>query len=75
MTEHDLRYNLLHPQHPPTDYRAYGTGNCSHWFAGYGLKGEILRLREVRRRDISPLEQLRLRPDEGRPIHLWRDKG
>ncbi|MCQ4346914.1 META domain-containing protein [Pseudomonas stutzeri] len=82
------------------DDRAYGTGGCNHWFAGYGLEGEVLRfsqigstrracsprlmeqeqrffdaLGKVRRWDVSPLEQLRLWPDEGKPIRLWPDEG
>lgn len=82
------------------DDRAYGTGGCNHWFAGYGLEGEILRfsqvgstrkacspslmeqearffsaLEQVRRWDTSPLDQLRLWPDEGKPIRLWPDEG
>lgn len=82
------------------DDRAYGTGGCNHWFAGYGLEGEILRfsqvgstrkacspslmeqeqrffdaLEQVRRWDVSPLDQLRLWPDEGKPIRLWPDEG
>ena len=32
-------------------------------------------LGQVRHRDISPLDQLRLWPDECRPIRLWRDEG
>lgn len=82
------------------DDRAYGTGGCNHWFAGYGLEGEVLRfsqigstrkacspslmeqetrffraLGEVRRWDVSPLDQLRLWPAAGKPIRLWPDEG
>ncbi len=77
------------------DGRAYGTGGCNHWFAGYGVEGEILRfsqigstrracspalmaqearffaaLDHVHRWDVSPLDELRLWPAEGRPMRL-----
>lgn len=29
------------------DGRAYGTGGCNHWFAGYGIEGEILRFSKI----------------------------
>ena len=82
------------------DDRAYGTGGCNHWFAGYGIEGEILRfsqvgstrkacaprlmeqeaeffraLEQVRRWDLSPLEQLRLWPEQGKPIRLSPEQG
>ncbi|MBV2131550.1 META domain-containing protein [Pseudomonas sp. MAP12] len=82
------------------DDRAYGTGGCNHWFAGYGVEGEILRfsqigstrkacapalmeqearffqaLEHVRRWDLSPLEQLRLWPEQGKPIRLQPEQG
>jgi heat shock protein HslJ len=82
------------------DGRAYGTGGCNHWFAGYGIEGEILRfsqvgstrracapalmeqeqrffdsLRQVRRWDYSPLGELRLWPEQGKPIRLLPDEG
>lgn len=82
------------------DDRAYGTGGCNHWFAGYGIEGEILRfsrvgstrrlcspelmeqeqrffdsLRQVRRWDLSPLGELRLWPEEGKPLRLQPDQG
>lgn len=82
------------------DDRAYGTGGCNHWFAGYGVEGEILRfsqigstrkacspalmeqearffqaLQRVRRWGVSPLDQLQLWPDEGKPIRLLPEAG
>ena len=82
------------------DDRAYGTGGCNHWFAGYGIEGEILRfsqvgstrrlcepevmeqeqrffdsLRQVRRWDLSPLDELRLWPEQGKPIRLKVEQG
>jgi len=82
------------------DGRAYGTGGCNHWFAGYGIEGQILRfsqvgstrrlcapalmeqerrffvaLGQVRRWDISALDELRLWPEQGRPIRLLPDEG
>lgn len=81
------------------DDRAYGTGGCNHWFAGYGLEGRVLRfskvgstrrlcapelmeqearffaaLQQVRRWDVSPLEQLRLWPEQGKPIRLQAEE-
>ncbi|MOA33206.1 META domain protein [compost metagenome] len=32
-------------------------------------------LQQVRRWDVSPLEQLRLWPEQGKPIRLWPDEG
>ena len=83
-----------------TDDRAYGTGGCNHWFAGYGVEGEILRfsrvgstrrqctpalmeqearffqaLQHVRRWDHSPLEELRLWPEQVKPIRLRPEEG
>lgn len=83
-----------------TDDRAYGTGGCNHWFAGYGVEGEILRfsqvgstrrlcepevmeqeqrffdsLRQVRRWDMSPLDELRLWSEQGKPIRLKVEQG
>ncbi|MFW9606549.1 MAG: META domain-containing protein [Pseudomonas sp.] len=77
------------------DGRVYGTGGCNHWFAGYGIEGEILRfsrigstkraceaavmqheqqffdaLGHVRRWDFSPSGELRLWPEQGKPIRL-----
>ena len=82
------------------DDRAYGTGGCNHWFAGYGLEGPVLRfskvgstrrlcsaelmeqesrffeaLQQVRRWDVSPLEQLRLWPEQGKPMRLQLEEG
>lgn len=82
------------------DDRAYGTGGCNHWFAGFGIEGQVLRfsqvgstrracspalleqearffqaLERVRRWDLSPLDQPRLWPDEGKPIRLLPDAG
>lgn len=81
-----------------SDDRAYGTGGCNHWFAGYGVEGEILRfsrigsthrncsseimaqeqrlfelLGQVRRWDYSSTGDLRLWPEEGKPIRLRPD--
>lgn len=77
------------------DERVYGTGGCNHWFAGYGVEGEILRfsrigstkracdpdlmkqeqqffdmLGQIRRWDLSPSGELRLWPEQGKPIRL-----
>lgn len=82
------------------DDRAYGTGGCNHWFAGYGVEGQILRfstvgstrkacspalmeqearffqtLQQVRRWDVSPLDQLRLWPESGKPMRLQPEEG
>lgn len=83
-----------------SDDRAYGTGGCNHWFAGYGVEGEVLRfsrigstrkacspelmeqearffqaLEKVRCWDISPIEQLRLWPEQGKPLRLNPEQG
>lgn len=29
------------------DDRAFGTGGCNHWFAGYGIEGPIMRFSKV----------------------------
>ncbi len=77
------------------DDRAFGTGGCNHWFAGYGIEGVIMRfsqigstrrlcapevmeqeqafftaLRQVRHWDRSPLGELRLWPESGKPVRL-----
>ncbi|MNT53363.1 META domain protein [compost metagenome] len=32
-------------------------------------------LEHIRRWDVSPLDQLQLWPDEGKPIRLWPEEG
>lgn len=82
------------------DGRAYGTGGCNHWFAGYGVEDGILRFSQigstrracapalmeqeqrffealgaVRRWDRSSLGELRLWPEQGKPLRLLPHEG
>ena len=75
--------------------RAFGTGGCNHWFAGYGVEGMIMRfskvgstrrlcapevmqqeqaffdaLTQVRHWDRNDDGELRLWPEQGKPLRL-----
>ena len=62
-----------------TDGRAYGNGGCTRKLCAEALMEQEHRffkaLETVQRWDISPIEQTRFWPAQGKPLRLWLEEG